>query len=938
MKEKLPFYYILWGLGCLPYECHLTVLPDVQPKIDAQRRIPFALQDRLKEELDRMTRLNVIEKVSKPTKWVSSIVIVEKSNNKLRICLDPRNLNEAIQRSHFPLPTIEDIRSKLHGAKIFSHLDAFAGFWMIPLDSESSDLCTFNTPLGRYKFKRLPFGLNCSTEIFSKTLVEAFSDIPGVIIYIDDILVYSTDEASHVATLQKVFNRAESINLKFQKEKCVFQQNEIKFLGQIFSAEGMRPDYDKIKAICEMPTPNCQKSLQRFLGMINFLGTYIKNLSTETEIFRNLLKKDSMWLWDENHNKAFQRLKDLITKSPILCHYDNTKPLTLSVDASQSALGAVLLQCNKPIAYASKTLTDCQKRYAQIEKELFAILFGCQKFHQYVYGRKINVETDHKPLITLFKKPLSQVPNRLQRMMLSLQVYDLNVTYVQGSKLYISDTLSRAALLESEEHSIDNDIAIHANMFISSLSVSEERLQIYKKETLNDSTLQKLLKYFIEGWPIHKNKTELCVRQYWNYRSEIHVIDGLVFKNTSLIIPTSLRKEMLQKVHAGHLGISRSKNLVRGVIFWPNMNTDIEQVIENCQICSKFRHNNSHEPLIVSEIPKYPWEKVGGDLLQYKDKKYLVVIDYYSKYIELALLNTGSSAKHVILHFKSIFARHGIPLKLFTDNGPPFDSMEFKEFCTNWDISHSTSSPNFPQSNGQVESAVKIVKNILRKSDEENVDPYLALLHYRSNAKEYMKSPAEMLMSRKLRYNLPIKMKLLKPKTVRFKDIEEKLRKHKENYKKYYDKRTRELTPLNKGDHIWYKKTPNSNWSPGIVIDIKKLSDETNLLTNKYSSLPIPMSSQVSGSEQNHSTQSHNGTLSRSSQSYVQEPDHSTSVTVLPSECQNDTVNDVSNNSQIQSNGTLNVNNKSLSCNVDGNPTMRTRSGRVVRPPVKLDC
>lgn len=172
----------------------------------------------------------------------------------------------------------------------------------------------------------------------------------------------------------------------------------------------------------------------------------------------------------ENHDRAFQRLKELITTAPVLRHYDNKMSLTLSVDSSQSALGAVLLQSNQPIAYASKTLTDCQQRYAQIEKELFAILFGCQKFHHYVYGHKVKVETDHQPLVTLFKKSLNQVPSRLQRMMLALQLYDLEVVYVPGSKLYIPDTLSRAALPESEEHVIDNDITIHANMFINSLA------------------------------------------------------------------------------------------------------------------------------------------------------------------------------------------------------------------------------------------------------------------------------------------------------------------------------------------------------------------------------------------------------------------------------------------------------------------------------------
>ena len=403
-------------------------------------------------------------------------------------------------------------------------------------------------------------------------------------------------------------------------------------------------------------------------------------------------------------------------------------------------------------------------------------------------------------------------------MMLTLQIYDLDVTYIPGSKLYIPDTLSRAPLPDSEENSIDKEITIHANMLISSLAVSQNKLQLIKQETENDAELKLLIKYYFEGWPSDKKKTDLKARSYWNYRSDIHVIDDLVFKNNSLIIPFSLRKEMLQNIHSSHLGMSRCKNLARNFIFWPNINSQIEQIVENCQLCTRHRPSNPKETLIVTETPSYPWEKIGADLLQFRDKKYLVMIDYYSKYIEICLLNTSSSAKYVITHFKSAFARHGIPLILFTDNGPPFDSLESKNFCLEWDIEHITSSPNYPQSNGQAESAVKIVKNILQKSYEENKDPYLALLHYRCNNKEYMKSPAEMLMSRKLRSNIPILKESLKPKVVRF--DENSLNKQKENYKKQYDKNARDLLPLKKGENVMFKKSPNSKFENGIVKDI----------------------------------------------------------------------------------------------------------------------
>ncbi|XP_047037910.1 uncharacterized protein K02A2.6-like isoform X1 [Helicoverpa zea] len=808
---------VFQGLGCLPPVCHLKLKPDAVPCVDPPRRVPFAMLGKLREELDRMESMQVIEKVTKPTEWVNSIVITVKSSGQLRICLDPRNLNKNIIREIYPIKSIDEIRSQLVGAVCFSHLDAFSGFWMLRLDEYSSNLCTFQTPFGRYKYLRLPFGINASSEIFQRVMMNLFGDLEGVLIFIDDILVYGPSESIHNERLHKVMQRARQVNLKFNKSKCKFLVSEVCFLGYVFSKDGARVDQEKVKAIVNMPTPQNVKELQRILGMINYLGPFISNLSEKTQILRNLLKKDAVWSWDENHNKCLKSLIDEITKSPVLAHYNPNIPLVLSVDSSKSALGAVILQNNKPIAYSSKTLTTTQSRYAQIEKELLAIQFGCEKFHQYVYGHRVTVHTDHKPLVYLFDKPLHDVPARLQRMMLTLQKYDLKVIHVPGKQMFISDTLSRAALKDYYTPENEAEITCHVNLMYSNLAVTKDYSTKLSQHTNKDESLQLLKKYYYEGWPKSKSKVSQLVKPYWNIQAEIHVVKDLLFKGSKLIVPQSMYKEMLDKIHEGHQGINKCLKLARDSLYWPNMSVDIKNLVEQCLICAKFKPCNQKEPLQNFEINKYPWQQVGIDLMYIDNLSYLIVTDYYSKYIEIALLNKNSTAKNVITHLKSIFARHGIPLSLVSDGGPPFQSLEFKNFLHEWDIEHIITSPYHAQSNGQAESSVKIVKNMLKKCKENSSDPYIALLQYRNTPKNNLPSPAQLLMSRNLRDNVPKSYKKLKPKVVKFKDYKECVNKNNVNKSKYYNRNSKPLSLLYPNDHVYFKRKPNYNWEHAIV-------------------------------------------------------------------------------------------------------------------------
>ena len=310
--------------------------------------------------------------MDQPTDWVNSLVVIEKpKTKKLRICLDPRPLNAAICREHFQLPTIEDITTRLTGARIFSKLDANHGYWQIPLSNSSQLLTTFNSPFGRYCFKRMPFGIKSAQEVFQKKMNQLLEDLPGVETDIDDILVWGTNQEEHDEILEA---GCEQINLTLNKEKCQFRVPEVTYIGHILNDKGIQPDPEKVRAIQDMPPPVDKKGVERLLGTINYLAKFIPNMSTVTHPMRTLLKSDVTFAWEEPQRKSFSEIKQILSAAPVLTYFDVTKPVTITCDASQTGLGALLLQDNKPIAHASRALTDPETRYAQSYSPLFSPL------------------------------------------------------------------------------------------------------------------------------------------------------------------------------------------------------------------------------------------------------------------------------------------------------------------------------------------------------------------------------------------------------------------------------------------------------------------------------------------------------------------------------------------------------------------------------------
>ena len=556
-------------LGMLPREYHIMLKDDVKPVDMPPRKIPIALKDQLKDELDIMVKNGVIIPIQEPTDWVNSLVIVEKPNGKLRICLDPRPLNRAIKREHFQLPTTENILSQMSGARYFSKLDASQGYWHIKVDEESSKLLTFATPFGRYHFKRLPFGIHSASEIFQIEIANIIAGIEGTANSQDDIIVWGNSRFEHDNRLQQVLKSVSKAGLKLNKEKCIFGESQVKFLGHIVSRNGIKADPAKLSAVRDMPIPENKKSLQSFLGMVNYLGKFINNLSELTAPLRTLLIKDSVWSLDEPQIAAINRLKEVLTTAPVLNLYNPSLPTRVSVDASSHGLGAILEQQDtdaiwKPIGFASRSLTSAERNYAQIENETLAIVFACEKFHDYLYGRSFVVFSDHRPLKSIFSKSLTQCPPRIQRFILHLQKYRFDLDFVPGKDMNVSDALSRAHLKDVTSEIPKSEMELYIHSIVSNLPISEQRWKQLQFETAEDSTLQLLKNYTLHGWP---SAFDQSVKPFFSIREEISYHDGVLLKGQRVIVPLKLRAEIKSILHQGHIGISRTQANARNSVF-----------------------------------------------------------------------------------------------------------------------------------------------------------------------------------------------------------------------------------------------------------------------------------------------------------------------------------------------------------------------------------
>ena len=581
--------------------------------------------------------------------------------------------------------------------------------------------------------------------------------LKGVIAIHDDICVYGKTREEHDERLIALMRRATDKGLVFNSKKCQIRQQSITFYGAIFSVDGISPDPKKIQAIQDLPAPVSKKNLESFLGLIQYLSPHVPRLSEKTAFLRGFLKDDRAWDWSADDTVMFQAFKDWLGNhllNSVLQYYNPQKDLTIQTDASEYGLGAALVQDEKPIAFASKSLTDTETRYANIEREMLAVCFALEKFHTFCYGRQVTVKSDHKPLETIQKKPIHAAPPRLQRMLLKNQRYDYDIQYLPGKEMVLADRLSRFPSRRENvqmafDHSIDE---FCLTLRIDYVAFTDPMIQVIKAELDKDPVLRTVYGLTQHGWPNQIRNCPRVARRFFSFRDELSTDQGLLIKGERLVIPESLRNRILSELHEGHISFNTMQKQAKSTVYWPGIEADCEAFARSCVTCIEHSNNERRSPMISRDVPDGPWIDIAADFfdikLQGHTVKFLLIADYFSKYPFLFEMRK-TTTELVIRRFENVFAQLGEPKTLQTDNGPQFASKEFEEYLQNKGIRHLTSSPLYPQSNGFIERQVRSIKSHLQKgkADNKTVDDILNSVRKIPIGKE-MPSSREILMNR----------------------------------------------------------------------------------------------------------------------------------------------------------------------------------------------
>ncbi|KAI8513647.1 hypothetical protein Bbelb_079710 [Branchiostoma belcheri] len=793
------------GIGKLKNtQIKLHVDETVSPVRQPHRRIPFHMRKQVENELKELEKQDIIERVDGPTPWVSPIVVVPKpKTNSIRICIDMREANKAIQRERHVTPTIDDLIHDLNGATHFSHLDLRSGYHQLELHPDSRNVTTFATHVGLRRYKRLIFGINAASEIFQNTIEQVLAGIKGVRNISDDIIVYGKGQEAHDRALHDTLKRLRETGLTLNHEKCEFNKTSLEFYGHVFGKSGISAAPSKVKAIVDCPAPTTPGEIRSLLGMTNFLSRFIPEYAAVIKPLRDLTRSNVPWTWDEEQEKAFSEVKKLLSQERNLSYFDTNKTTELLVDASPAGLGAILYQKEKDgstaiIAYASKSLTDVETRYSQTEREALAIAWGIQHFHLYLYGTTFRVITDHMPLTYIFNKPNAKPPLRIERWLLKLQQYHFEVIYQPGRD-NPADYMSRHPLPRSKELHHICTAEEYVNYISQQTAPKSLSLEEIKEETMKDPTLQTAIHLQRSGrWHDHKS-AENCdksIEVIAKVQGELTVNQDqdLLLRGNRIIIPATLQSRVIAIAHEGHQGISKTKALLREKVWFPGIDDKVNEALKGCLACQATTKTPTAVPLQPTVMPEHPWSELCADFWgPLPSGDYLmVVIDEHSRYPVVEHLRS-TSAQAVIPVLDKIFAMFGTPEVLKTDNGPPWTSTQMKSFADYLGFHHRKVTPYWPCANGTAERFMRVLGKTVKAAVVEGkswkqelhkmLRSYRATPHTTTNH-----PPATLLFQRAMKTRLP-ELTLKQPEVN--KEAKQNDQKAKMEMKKYTDRKRR---------------------------------------------------------------------------------------------------------------------------------------------------
>lgn len=735
----------------------------VPPEKNAYYNVPAAYREGARRRLQEMEAQGIIERVIGAPGWISGMSAVPKGKDDFRLVVNMRSANKAIKREYYRLPLIDEMKIKLHGAKIFTKLDLSNAYYHLELSKESRDLTTFLSENGMYRFTRLMFGVNCAPEIFQREMCRILEREDNIIVYIDDVLIFA-DSPEQLRTITcRVLQVLRKNNLTLNSAKCEFEKTHIKFLGHELDEDGFHVDEAKIKDIRKFRSPTTGSELRSFLGLATFISPYIENFADITSPLW-AVSSSKTWTWGPQQQTAFEEVKNKITHCTTTLGYFSEHDRTiLYTDASPNALGAVLVQQKEGhaprfISFASKALTTTEKKYAQNQREALGAVWAIEHFSFFLLGRSFTLRTDAEGITFILNRTRENSKRALTRAdgwALRLSPYNYEVEFVRGRD-NIADPSSRLYVGTDDpfdEQSSPWEIACLDSNEVGFLTESE-----IKEATKNDQVLQRVSASLESGeWTTDLGRFRAVV-------DELSLRNGLLVKNGCAVIPEALRQRTLQLAHDGHPMVAKLKSILRERVWWPGMTSDAEKWVESCETCAINGKPERPTPMKRIFAPQSVWETIAldfnGPYAKLGGISILVIVDYRSRYLIVRPVKS-TNFDHTKRVLEDVFGREGFPAFMRSDNGPPFNSTEYRQYCAQRGIQTVFSTPLFPQQNGLVENYMKLVNRAM-SSATNNGTKFTEELQAAVNAHNAAAHsvtgipPEEVMMGRKIKRRLPL--------------------------------------------------------------------------------------------------------------------------------------------------------------------------------------
>ena len=693
------------------------------PISQAAYRTPLSKRKLVEEAIADMLNENVIR--PSESAWASPITLVPKRDGSTRFCVDYRKLNSVTIRDQYPLPQIQDIFDQVGGSTIFSSLDLKAGYWQLAVAEDSIEKTAFRCHLGHYEFLRMPFGLTNAPAVFQRMMDKVLAGLIGriVMVYLDDIVIYSRSEEEHVQHLELVFARLREAGLRLKPTKCFFGLEEIKLLGYIVNRDGIHTDPEKVKAIAKLTPPRDLKGVRSFLGMTGFYRQCLPDYAQIAEPLEELKRKYAHFVWGPSQSEAFEKLKQLLTSSHVMTAPRTDRPYKLYTDACDYAVGAILVQVDdsgteRVIQYVSHSLSSVQRRWATIEKEAYAVVYAISKLRPYLYGADFTVYTDHKPLTSLFTKEMQNT--KIQRWAVLLSEYGATIQYRKGKNNIRADMLSRIPP-ETGIHTIDCDD------WVDPTAIPEQDTSDVLPLLYDGLDLEEVSKAQHKEFPdILQSLTEDS-DDYTLIKGRLFSI-ALPSPNSAcyprLVLPATYRERVIKRAHkeVGHMATGKTFARLREAYVWPGMRREINELLKLCPVCRVHQRRTDHVPMGEMPLAAYPMQIVGADLIgpfvpSHNGNRYvLTLIDHCTGWAEAFPLKDKTNASVWQAWATHVVPRHGAPEVLITDNGQEFKATAWRTYLKQLGVEHRTTTPVHPQSNGRTERFNRTLKELLAKS------------------------------------------------------------------------------------------------------------------------------------------------------------------------------------------------------------------------------